>query len=174
MQAPTHILAGIILQRATGFTRYSGMNTILLFVLSIFVHGVFDKLAISTYHPKQAYFSDPFWVVYHLVVWLIAIMFLYIWGSNFKWGILFSLLPDIDWLIIYCQQILGIQDSAYQTPLIHNSINLLLDNTTPLYLLNQLPDNTLNPFALIWELLFVIVLLGIIHTLNNRRRNIHF
>jgi hypothetical protein len=174
MQGPTHILAGVIINRLFRSRDYMVFSMLGMLVTGLFFHGLFDKLAQVTYHPANADFSDPFWVGYHTVVWLSSIAMLYIFWGEYKWGIIFSLLPDFDWIIVHGQHALGITLPVYNRPLMHDTLNLFFDNVPPFSFLNQLPDNRLNPLACVWEIALVAILILIIRMMINYRKNIHF
>ena len=125
MQAPTHILAGVIINKLFKWKSYRGIAFVLMAVSCLLAHGLFDALAQFTYHPAEAAVTDPFWVAYHLVVALVSVVFLYLWWGDFKWGIIFSLLPDVDWLVIHGQHMAGVEIPFYNTPHLHNLLNAL-------------------------------------------------
>jgi hypothetical protein len=174
MQAPTHILAGKIIQQLTDRRDYQFLVVALTFFLGLLFHAIFDKLARMTYHPPNADFTDYFWVFYHLLVLLTTIVFLYLYGAEAKWGIFFSILPDLDWVFIHGQTLLGIEIPVYRVPRIHQTINWVMDNIPPFTLLNLLPDYRFFYWAISLEVAFVGVLLLIIHRIKHSRRNIHF
>ena len=86
MQAPTHILAGKIIQQLTDRRDYRFLVVALTFFLGLLFHAIFDKLARMTYHPPNADFTDYFWVFYHLLLLLTTIVFLYLYGAEAKWS----------------------------------------------------------------------------------------
>lgn len=109
MQEPTHILAGVIIQRSVQLTCGRRAGALVLTAVAAFLsHGLLDRLANFTYHPPQADFHDPFWVVFHSCVLVTSILFLYIWWRRFKIGVTFAMLPDLDWVIIHGQKIFHI------------------------------------------------------------------
>jgi len=174
MQAPTHILAGKIIQQITDRRDFRFLIIGLMLFLGLLFHAIFDKMARMTYHPPDADFTDYFWVFYHLAVLLTTIVFLYLYGAEAKWGILFSLLPDVDWIFIHGQRLLGVDIPFYRVPHIHQLLNWVMDNIPPFTLLNLLPDYRFYYWAFITELVFVGLLLFIIHRMKHSRRNIHF
>lgn len=174
MQAPTHILAGVIIKKLFDWKQHRALAFVIVAVTSIFFHGIFDKLAKMTYHRPDADFNDPFWVGYHICVLLTTIVFLYLYWSEFKWGIIFSLLPDVDWIFIHVQEIFSIEIPFYEIPHLHNALNYFLDNVFSFSHLQQLPDFRYFYWAVIPEITFIGILLLFIRFLMNRRRNVHF
>ena len=174
MQAPTHILAGMIIRRAYRWRYFRLLSAFLTIITALLFHGIFDKLGHSAYSPLHIDFTDPFWLVYHVFVWLVSLVMLYMFWGEYKLGIIFSLLPDIDWLVIDTAHFFGREVIFYKQPWIHNGINYFIDNVIPFSYLNLLPDNTTNPLACVWEILLFLLLVLVFKMQINRRRNIHF
>lgn len=174
MQVPTHILAGVIVQKLFQQKESSVASITITAVTAFLLHGLWDKLALLTYCPPEADFNDFFWLFYHVVILLVSVAFLYVWGNEYRWGVFFSLLPDADWLFVHGQKIAGTEIPFYNTPHLHNFLNNLYDSVVPFNYLSQLPDWRFYPVAILAELLFGLVLYGIIGQLMKQRRNIHF
>lgn len=174
MQAPTHILAGVVIGKLFEWRTYRGVSLFLTAVLAFLSHAVLDKLAKATYHRPDADFGDPVWVGFHLIVALVTVIFLYLWWTEYKWGIVFAVLPDMDWVIVHSQRALNVDILFYNTPHIHNALNWMMDHTIPFCYLNVLPDNRENPLAGFWEILLGIFLIFFIRVIETRRKNIHF
>lgn len=174
MQAPTHILAGVIIKKLFEWRRFKPVAFVIIAVLAFLSHGLLDALARITYHRPDADLGNPVWVGYHLVVLLTTIVFLYMWWGGYKWAIVFALLPDIDWVFIHVQELFRVTIPFYTTPHIHNLLHLIYDNVPPFSYISQLPDNRYNPLAAFGEVLLIIGMLFTIRALDNRRRNIHF
>jgi hypothetical protein len=174
MQAPTHILAGMIIKRAYDWRSYRFFSALLTIVTALLLHGIFDKLGRVAYDPQQIDFTDPFWLIYHVFVWLVSLVMLYMFWAEYKLGIFFSLLPDLDYIIIHTADAFGKEVIFYKEPWIHNAINLIIDNVIPFSYLNLLPDQRSYPLASIWEIVFFAFLVLVFSLQLNRRRNIHF
>lgn len=172
MQAPTHILVGSILQQLFKGERLKPIRYFLLAITAFLLHGIFDKIAKMTYHPPNANFADAFWVLYHISVLLTTIVFVYIWGKEYSWGIVFSLLPDLDWVFIHGQKMAGINLDFYNTPHLHNTLHMIIDST--LGIINQLPDLRFYGWACLLEIALLFFLITVLRSLEKRRRNIHF
>jgi len=174
MQAPTHILAGVIINRIFKWRNYRPVGLLLTFILCLFVHAIFDKLSIAVYGSDDLSLNDPFWLIYHLAMWLGTIVLFYIFWREYKWGIVFSLIPEMDWIIIGLQHLFHFTISFYSVPWIHFGMNYIIDQIPPFNYAYLLPDNRLNPWACLWELLLIALLALIFRAMVNYRKNIHF
>ena len=174
MQAPAHILAGVIINRIFKWRNYKPVGLFLTFIFCVLLHYVFDKLALSVYAQNELHLDDPFWLMYHLSMWLATIVLLYIFWRDYKWGIVFSLIPDLDWVIIGVQHLFHFTIPFYSMPWIHFTLNYVFDQIPPFNYLNMLPDNRLNPWAVIWELLLIGLLAFIFRAMVRYMKNIHF
>jgi hypothetical protein len=174
MQAPTHILAGMITKRAFDWKYFRFFSVLFTVLTALLLHGIFDKLAKSAYDPRVVDFSDPFWLIFHVFVWLSSLVMLYMFWGEYKLGIIFSLLPDIDWLVIDTANLFGKEVIFYKQPWLHNGINYFIDNVVPFSYLNQLPDNHSYALACMWEVLLFGLLVLVYRLQLGRRRNIHF
>ncbi len=104
MQAPTHILTGILLLgifQAIFPTAPLWLQVVVVLPLSLASHFVIDAAAIITYHPPKADWKDWFWVSYHLVIYIGSVVILIFFVVDYWWVIIAANLPDIiDWLIL--------------------------------------------------------------------------
>ncbi len=104
MQAPTHILTGILLLASFQAIFPSApvwFQVIVVFPLSLASHFFLDASSIITYHPPKADWKDWFWVSYHLLVYVGSIVLLVFFLVDYWWAIMAAYLPDIiDWLIL--------------------------------------------------------------------------
>lgn len=174
MTAPAHILAGLIISKSFDKVGVRWIGIVFISLSAILLHGVFDKLAALTFQPAVADFTGAFWLAYHFVVLLVTITFLYLYWNEAKWGILFSLIPDLDWIMLQTQELLHLSFGFYNRPYIHDALSWFLDTVPPFYFLNLLPDLSSYYLATVVEVLFVLALLFIIKLMNTSRRNIHF
>ena len=174
MQAPTHILTGMIIGRAFKWKYFRFFSVLFTILLALLFHGIFDKVGKMAYDPNHVNFTDPVWLVYHISVWLISLVMLYMFWGEYKLGILFSLLPDLDWIVLGISNAFGKEVVFYKVPWIHNGINYFIDNVIPFNYLNLLPDYHTNPLASISEILLFGLLVLIYRLQLGRRRNIHF
>jgi hypothetical protein len=166
MQEPTHILAGVIIQRTVQLTYGRRAGALTLTAVTAFLsHGLLDRLANFTYHPPDADFHDPFWVAYHSCVLLATIFFLCVWWRRFKVGVFFAMLPDLDWVIIHGQNLLHVRIPFYQQPHMHHLLSLLFDRTPPFSLM-KIPSHRHNPWACLYEVALVLLMLAAIRLLT--------
>ena len=174
MQGPTHILAGIILKRTFDWKYFKAIGIVLTILSALLMHGIFDKLARMTYQPAVPDFTDPIWLIYHVIMWLVSLVMIYMYWGEYKLGIIFSLLPEIDWVVLYISHAFGKELIFYKTPLIHDVLNYFIDNVIPFNYLNSIPDYCSCPLACIFDLLLFGLLVLIFRMQLSRRRNIHF
>ena len=107
MQAPTHILTGILLLeifRAIFPTSPLWVQFLVVLPLAVASHFLLDASSIITYHPPKADWKDWFWVSYHAVIYIGAVLILVFFLVDYwlyLWVIIAANLPDIvDWLIL--------------------------------------------------------------------------
>jgi hypothetical protein len=96
------------------------------------------------------------------------------YGREYALAIVFSLLPDLDWIILGISHFTHLDIPFYRQPWMHTALSYLLDNIVPFSYLNLLPDNRDLPLVCLWELLLFGVLALIFRLQLGRRRNIHF
>lgn len=174
MQEPAHILAGVIIQKSFEGTKHRKVALGLTALLAFLSHGLLDKLANVTYHPPDPDFRSPVWVGYHLAVAAASITFLFLWWKKFKWGIIFAALPDVDWIFIHGQAIFHVQVPFYRQPHLHHFLNFIYEQIPPFsclgHYLDDLPSYRHNPWAGLWELLFVAALLLVLRLMTMIKR----
>lgn len=162
MQTPTHIVAGMLIQKA-----FQGKNrTVTLAataVVGFLSHGFLDKLSRVTFHPADPDFHSAFWVGYHLSLLATAIVFLCLWWRQYKWGIIFANLPDVDWIFIHGQEIFHFKIPFYRQPHVHQCLGFIYDRIPPFsyvtHAIDRLPNERHNPWACLWEVLLVVLML---------------
>jgi hypothetical protein len=168
MQEPTHILAGVIIQRAFFWKWSRAATCVPVAVLAFLSHGFLDKLSNVTYHPRAADFHSAVWVGYHSAVLIFTILFICIWWRTYKWGILFACLPDLDWVFIHGQEILHVQLPFYRQPHLHHLLGWIYARLPGFGWLDHLPNNRENPWAALWELLLVTAMLTLIQFMTRK------
>jgi hypothetical protein len=157
MQAPTHILAGVLIQKAFESKKYPKAGLALTAVCAFLSHGILDKLADLTYHRAQPDFQSAIWVGYHLALIGVTVLFLYWWWKPYKWGIIFACLPDLDWVFIHGQKLLHVHLSFYSEPHLHHLLRWILRQAPGFQLLDHLPNFRNNPWAILPEAAVVFV-----------------
>lgn len=168
MQLPTHILTGIVLQKSLAQKKRPALALGLTALLAFLSHGILDKLARVTYHPPSPDFRSPFWVGYHLALLLTTILFLYLWWRQFRWGIAFAILPDLDWVFIHGQEIFHFTIPFYRRPHLHDLLHFIYQRF-PFTYLDRLPSSHARPWTCLWELLLIAVLLACSHALTRKQ-----
>ena len=174
MHSPTLILAGMIINRAFNWKSFRFFSVLFTIITALLFSGMLTKLGKMVYDPPHLSFADPIWLIYHVVILLISLVMLYMYWGEYKLGIIFSLLPDLDWVVLGISNMFGKELIFYKEPLLHNALNYFMDNVVPFSYLNLLPDNRTNPLACIVEILLFAFLLLIFKMQLNSRRNIHF
>jgi len=169
MQAPTHILAGVLIQKGFAWPRHRCAALALTAVCAFLSHGLLDKLANLTYHRANPDFHSPIWVGYHAALVLVTILFLYWWWKPYKWGIIFACLPDVDWVFIHAQEIFHFQIPFYRQPHLHHIVGWIFDELPAFAWLNRLPNYRHNPWAILPE---VIVVGAVVLVLRVKRRRL--
>jgi hypothetical protein len=157
MQTPTHLLTGVLIQK--GFDRMQNRRLALglTAVCAFLSHGLLDKLANLTYHLANPDFRSPIWVGYHAALVVVTIVFLYWWWKPYKWGIIFANLPDLDWVFIHAQEIFHFRIPFYRQPHLHHLLGRVVNELPPFSWLNHLPNYRHNPWAILPEAVFLIV-----------------
>jgi hypothetical protein len=89
MQAPTHLVMGILIQKVLRKIRPLNLQYFLIAFLAIMSHGVLDKIAKFTYHPSSPLFGDWFWVLYHLILTFLTILIFIRCWKKYKIGLFF-------------------------------------------------------------------------------------
>lgn len=104
MQAPTHILTGVLIYKIF-YSIFVGSNVIVLgviiFIVSFCSHFLTDVISNITYHLPEEKPNDKFWVGYHIIISIMALIFIFIYWNSYWIGISGTLLIDIiDWFIL--------------------------------------------------------------------------
>ncbi|GIV33228.1 MAG: hypothetical protein KatS3mg031_0763 [Chitinophagales bacterium] len=161
MQAPTHVLTGVIIEQLCRRTQPPWVKAVILCGSALLSHSILDRLARLTYHPPEPDFSSFFWVSYHLGVLAALIVFLRWFWKAYRYGIIFSVLPDLDWVIKHGYSVLGISPDFYNRPYLHTLIHWVSDHIPVLNHLQYLPDYTAYRQGALLEASLVVILLGI-------------
>jgi hypothetical protein len=176
MQGPTHLIAGVLIQKAMRKIRPLPLQYFLIAFLAIISHGILDGLARLTYHPSKPLADDSFWVSYHTVLAFLVIFIFVKYWKRYKLGLIFSVLPDLDWIVIHSSELFSFRISFWKRPIMHESLFSFLDSLPPLSFLNTLPDWSLERKGIILELALLIILITVLHIVEKeskleRRKN---
>ncbi len=170
VQAPTHILAGVVIQKSFDWKKHRVASLTLTAVVAFLSHGFLDKLARVTYHRADPDFHSAVWVAYHLTLIVVTVVFLCVWWKPYKWGIIFATLPDVDWVFIHGQEIFHVRIPFYRQPHLHNLLHLIFDRIPPFTWIDKLPNDRQKPWAALWEVLLVVLLLVTIRLMDRAKR----
>jgi hypothetical protein len=158
MQAPTHILTGILLLvifQAIFPTAPLWLQIVVVLPLSFASHFILDASSIITYHPPEADWKDWFWVSYHLLIYIGSIVILVFFLVDYWWVIIAANLVDIvDWLIL--------RAIFKKEPLLHKGADKLRN-----FLFKQTPNWNHKRWTIIIEIVIVGVLLASVLLLTN-------
>lgn len=169
MQGSTHLVLGVFIQKILRGVEPVFLRYFLLAFLAFISHGFLDRLARFTYHPPMPLFEDPFWVVYHLMIVLLSVFIAVKCWSRYKIGMSFSILPDLDWVIIHISSFFSFQTPFWSEPIIHNLLNFL-DFLPPFQQLNSLPDLSLRKEGAILESGILLMLVFLIHVVDRNTK----
>lgn len=172
MQAPTHLLTGKLIEKTINKRGSSPWHKVLTALLALLSHGVVDSLARITYHPAAPLPGDWFWITYHAAV---ALFTIYLVIRNWKFsklGPICSILPDLDWLVLYTTSALGVQLSFWKTPILHEFVINAVISLPLLKYLQNLPDWTEYRFGVLFELVLLLILLALDLLLKGKEKPI--
>ena len=164
MQGPTHLLTGVLIQKALGKVQPLYLKYALIAFLASTSHGILDKLARFTYHPSMPLTKDWFWISFHLFISFLTIFILIKYWGKYKLGLIFSVFPDFDWLVINFSNLFSFQIPFWKEAILHNFFSNLLNSLFHLSFLSTLPSLThkkrgaIIEFALIATLFIIIYL----------------
>lgn len=101
METVTHNLTGVLIQILCFKFFQLPYNIFFTIIFAFLSHFLIDALSKITYHTPEARKEDKFWVIWHIIIFVISILSFGIFILEFWIGMLFANLVDIwDWLII--------------------------------------------------------------------------
>lgn len=168
MQAPTHLISGVVIDKLSGKSKLPIWCTkILTPSLSFLSHGLLDALSRLTYHPPHLQPDDRFWSIYHHKILPLATGAIMIkhWKQH-KLAMLFSILPDVDWIIRAIRQRYPRIAPFWNQPILNNGLNKLVTTLPFLDKIETLPNWKHRKKAALVETGLFIALVGIAHLLN--------
>jgi len=169
VQGPTHLVTGVLIQKALSKVRPLPFQYFLIAFLAIMSHGILDRLTRFTYHPQHALTGDWFWVSYHLIIaFLFIFIFVKCWGT-YKLGLIFSVLPDFDWVMLHSSNFFLFQIPLWREPVLHKFFFSFFDFLPPFSFLNSLPDWSLERGAAIFEFTLLAILITFIYATREER-----
>jgi len=168
MQAPTHLITGILIQRSFGEIYPLPLRYFLIAFLAIISHGILDKLAKFTYHPPDPLINDRFWISYHLFMIFLTFFIFIKYYKNYKFGMIFSIIPDFDWIVIHSSKLFSFSVPFWKEPILHKILFSFLDSSPLFKFLNTLPNLSLKRIGIIPEIVFLIILLFTVEIMQHR------
>lgn len=168
MQGPTHLVSGILIQKAMKKIRPHFLKYLLIASLAIVSHGILDKLGRFTYHPPSPLVNDWFWVSYHLFIALLTIFIFVGYWKKYKFGLIFSVFPDFDWVIIYSLKFFSLKISFWQEPILHKFFCGFIDLLPPFRFLDTLPNLNLERKGAVLEFILFTILIISIYLIKER------
>lgn len=142
MQAITHFLTGVAIEQRAQALQPSGLRWAAVAGLGIVSHGLLDRLARLTYHPPDARWHDPFWVAFHVPIFVGSAVVLVRYWKHYKWGMLFASLPDFDWVLIKPLQLVGVKLEVNGPTWLHRIAYSILDTLPILRETERIPTRT--------------------------------
>ena len=87
-----------------------------------------------------------------------------------KLGLIFSILPDFDWLVLHSSELLSVQVPFWEEPIIHKFLFNFLDLLCPFTFLDNLPNWNLERKGIILELVLLAILITSIYAIERGRK----
>jgi hypothetical protein len=131
MQGPTHLIAGVLIQKSLRSVQPIKLQYFLLAFLAVLSHGVLDGLTRFTYHPSTPFLNDWFWVSYHVVIASLTIFIFVKFWVRYKIGLIFSIFPDFDWVVLHSSSFFSYQIPFWNEPLLHKIFFVLAISCFP-------------------------------------------
>lgn len=166
MQGPTHLVTGILIQKVLRNLRPLPLQYFLVAFLAFISHGFLDKLAMLTYHPPKPLRGDWFWISYHLIIAFLTIFIFVKYWKKYKLGLIFSVLPDFDWVLIHSSNLFSLQIPFWKEPILHKFFFSFLNSLHLLNFLNTFPQWTIERKGVIFELILFLILSFFVYILR--------
>jgi hypothetical protein len=140
MQAPTHLAIGILVEKAMERVESPRLRKSSVALVAALFHPILDALSDLTYHPPEPVLADPFWVSYHLFLSVLTICILLRYWGKYKFGMLFSILPDFDWFVIHLVRVFKPEIPLCEVPVFHKLLSGLARRFVPFRSPKSLPN----------------------------------
>lgn len=174
MQMPTHFVTGIVIDKFIRAGKPSrAPSSAIVALLSYLSHGVLDVLSRLTYHPPDPQPEDRFWWTYHRIVQpftTVAILIKY-WRPH-KWAMIFSILPDLDWIVRAIRRKDQIFTPFWKRPILNESVSQIALELPVVRQVTKLPDLKHNKSAALIEGGLLFSMLGMILIMGGRKANL--
>jgi hypothetical protein len=168
LPGPTHFLVGAMIEKSISDNAPKILRVPLILFLALISHGLLDYLSKLTYHPPDALFHDWFWLFFHIIILILSIYILIKFGAKYSVGMIFSVFPDLDWAVNYFSQFVNLNNSNWETPILHTSLYPSINSFIPEIHQNLLPDLRLTGPATLVEFFFIGFLLSLITTKSSK------
>ena len=142
---------------------------LLVAFLAILSHGILDKLARCTYHPSMPLVGDCFWISYHLIIAFLTVFIFVKYWKKYKIGLIFSVLPDLDWVVLHSSNFFSVKIPFWKEPILHKFFFSFLDVLPPFSFLNSLPNWNLERKGAIVEFALLTILITFIYVLTKEK-----
>lgn len=104
MQAPTHLVAAMLIQVIL-ILLFPDLDPLILlpliFITAVLSHILIDCIADITYHVPDARLNDKFWLSYHIIIFLLTGIMLILFTLEYWIAFLGSMFFDlVDWILL--------------------------------------------------------------------------
>jgi hypothetical protein len=170
MQLSTHLITAVMIDKLIDRTGLNGPVKPMVVAVSCFLsHGILDKMAKATYHPPDP-LPTRFWEVYHhKILPQITRAVVAVYGPKHWFAMLFSALPDLDWIVRDWSKKNNRKVPGYDGPIMNEGLGKFLDRVPVINQLNKLPDLRFEEKGALVELGLVAVIFTLIQLLSIRK-----
>ncbi|MBA3470420.1 MAG: hypothetical protein H0T53_12345 [Herpetosiphonaceae bacterium] len=158
MQAPTHILTGILIQKAVRPIKSRSVRTGAIVALGATSHLLLDKFARLTYHPADAMPRDGFWLAHYTLTMTSAGVLVGKHRRDYKTAMLAAVIPDFDWVLVWGLKLLPFRRKQPDMPILHAYGDRMIEKIPAVRSLRRLPDWKLVRWSTALEVLLCGVL----------------
>jgi hypothetical protein len=171
MQAPTHLATGVLIDKVVPDIQPRFIRSLIIAFISLASHSSLDAVSRLTYHPPKSSPRDPFWLIYHTGLAVVALIIARRNQKKHLLAMIFSVLPDLEWFLIKIPNSLGIQITFWRRPILHELQSRALYTFSPFRLLNRLPDLKQQKAAATSEFVIFGLLIWLIHLVREQEKN---
>jgi len=169
MQAPTHLLIGMLIQKSFHRVKLPAIYHFIVTLLAFLSHGILDSLARFTYHPPEL-IANEFWISYHVIMFVLTVYIFLKYWKKYKLSLVFSILPDFEWLVLYSSKFLSIQTPLWREVVLHKISFGFLGSFPQLSFLSLLPNWSLDEKAAILEMVPLLILITYFYNTEGRAK----
>ena len=158
MQAPTHILTGILIQKTARNIKSPSVRTGTIITLGAASHLLLDKFARLTYHPADPLPRDGFWLAHYTLTMTSAGILVGTHRKGYKTGMLAAVIPDFDWVLVWGLKLLPFRRKGPSSAPLHHYGYRVIEKVPAVRVLKRLPNWNLARWTTILEVLLCGVL----------------